>query len=395
MRFNPGGMRFNPVVLIFTVLYFLTSNWILADYFFTRGSKNLLVGGVIILLLIHLVQTRKYNFSSGAVLFSSVGIFSVIFNGFVYDSLLIQHLFLLIFSLFFLTFKNTINIYKLINRVNYVFLLIIPIQMSLFYFDQSLLSHSGPVSSTGFDVEESVNASHWIAYLGSTTNEKFHFLGKILPRFSGYLTEPSAVPNLIFIPLIIEALVDNKKIFLHSVLIIFCIIIFRSGFVTVFSFVTLILLILHRFKMLSKKVVLITVISIGCALLYYLPNIVSLYIHEASDNDLYSLGNKDNTLISRTSGALNMLKEIKPFGNHIVPIHGVGMLLHYLILYGYGILFFLGYLFYKLFVNKKYLIFYILLFDLLFLSKGFSTVFPLLLILSYASHNTSISHKYT
>lgn len=388
-------MRFNPVVLIYTVLYFLTSNWIIADYFFTRGSKNLLVGGAIILLLMHLVQTRKYNFSFGAVLFSSVGIFSVIFNGFTYDSLLIQHLFLLIFSLFFLTFKNTINIYKLINRVNYVFLLIIPIQMSLFYFDQSLLSHAGPVSSTGFDVEESVNASHWIAYLGGTTNEKFLFLGKILPRFSGYLTEPSAVPNLIFIPLIIEALVDNKKIILHSILIVFCVIIFRSGFVTIFSLVTLILLILQWFKMLSKKIVLIIAISLGCAIILYLPNLVPLFIDNLDESDLYSLTNKNNTLISRTAGAISMLQEIKPFGNHLIPIHGVGMLLHYLILYGYLIIFFLVYLFHKLFVNKKFLIFYILLFDLLFLSKGFSAVFPLLLILSYASHKTFISHKHT
>ena len=90
--------------------------------------------------------------------------------------------------------------------------------MFLFYFDQSLLSYAGPVSSTGLELSENIEIRHWISYLGSTTNEQFDFFGRVLPRFSGYLTEPSAVPNLIFLPLLIESLHNKKKIIIAIII---------------------------------------------------------------------------------------------------------------------------------------------------------------------------------
>lgn len=232
-------MKFNPKILILVILYFSTSNWIITDYFMSPSTKNYFLGWLLLMFIVTLLNSKNTNFNLGAFLFSIIGISAVAINGFVYMSLLIQHFFLFILAFYFLNFKNTLSIYKSINRINYFLILLIPLQMFLFYFDQSLLKYAGPVSSTGLDLSENIEIRHWISYLGSTTNEKIDFLGRTIPRFSGYLTEPSAVPNLIFLPLLIEALNNKKKIITHGLLIILCVFIYRSGFVTLYAFAVL------------------------------------------------------------------------------------------------------------------------------------------------------------
>lgn len=386
-------MKFSPITLIFVILYFSTSNWIITDYFMSPSIKNYFLGGLILLLITLLVNSRKYHFNMGALLFSMIGIWAIAFNEFLYTSLVFQHFFLFILAFYFLYFQKTLNIYKAINRVNYFFIPLIPIQMLLFYTDQSLLAYAGPVSSTGLGLNENIEISHWISYLGSTTYENLDFLGRTLPRFSGYLTEPSAVPNLIFLPLLIEALHNKKKIILHGILIIFCVLIYRSGFVTIYASLILSLLVAQKFDLLSKRFFLVLSLSIGFLILFSLQNIALIY--DSSNIDVYSLSNKSNSINARSFGLAEMASQVRPFGNHSVEIHGVGMLVHYLILYGYPILFFLGYLFYKLYQNKKFLIFYLLLFSLFFLSKGFSSIFGIILLLSYAVNKPPDSNKYS
>lgn len=384
-------MRFNPLSFIFVILYFSTSNWIITDYFMSPSIKNYFLGGLILLLITLLLNSKKYNFNKGAILFSIIGMSAVIANGFLYVSLIFQHFFLFILAFYFLDFQNTLNIYKKINRINYFLILLIPLQMSFYYFDQSLLSYVGPVSSTGLGLNENVEIRHWIQYLGSTTYENLGFLGRTLPRFSGYLTEPSAVPNLILLPLLIEALHNKKKIFTHGILILLCVLIFRSGFVTIYASLILSLLLAQKFDLLSKKYFLFISLTIGFSMLLFLPNIAMIY--NLSSIDIYSLANKSNSINARAFGLFEMFSQIKPFGNHSVEIHGVGMLVHYLILYGYPILFFIGYLFYKLYQNKNFFVFYLLLFSLFFLSKGFSSIFGIILLLSYASNKPLDSNK--
>ena len=390
-----NGMKFNPKNLILVILYFSTSNWIITDFIMSPSTKNYFLGGLILILIIHLLSSQKYNFNIGALLFSIIGISAVVLNGFVYNSLIIQHFFLLIFSFYFLNFKNTLNIYKTINRINYFLFLLIPLQMFLFYFDQSLLSYAGPVSSTGLELSENIEIRHWISYLGSTTNEQFDFFGRVLPRFSGYLTEPSAVPNLIFLPLLIESLHNKKKIISHGILIILCVFIYRSGFVTIYAVLILLLLLVQKFNLLSKKYFLVISLTIGFSILLFLPSLVLTYLENESSVNVYSLTNKSNTISSRTLGLFEMISQIKPFGNHSVDIYGVGLLVHHMILYGYFILLFLGYLFYKLYQNKNFLIFYLLLFSFFVLSKGFSSIFALILILSYATNKPPVSNKHS
>lgn len=281
----------------------------------------------------------------------------------------------------------------MINRVNYFLLLIIPLQMLLFYFDQSLLRYAGPISSTGLELSENIEIAHWISYLGSTTNESYEVFGRTLPRFSGYLTEPSAVPNLIFLPLLIEAIHNKKKIIPHGALIIFCVLIYRSGFVSIYSTLILLLLLAQNFDLLSKKYFLVISIAIGITILYFLPNLAFTYIENENSINIYSFENKSNSIMSRTFGLLEMISQIKPFGNHSIEIHGVGLLVHYLILYGYSIVLFIGYLFYKLYQGKNFLIFYLLLFSLFFLSKGFSSIFTMLLLLSYSTNKPPVIYK--
>lgn len=368
------------------ILYFSTSNWIITDYFMSPAVKNYFLGMLLLLSTIYLLDSKNNKFNIGALLFSMIGMWAVALNGFVYTSLLFQHCFLFIFSFYFLNLKTTLAIYKAINRINYFVILVIPLQMVLFYSDQSLLSYAGPVSSTGLELSENIEIRHWIAYLGSTTSERFEYFGRFLPRFSGYLTEPSAVPNLIFLPLLIESLHNKKKIITHGMLIILCVFIFRSGFVTIYAALILLLLLAQKFDLLSKKYFLVVSLTLGFSALVYLPNLAVSYVDNESAINVYSLSNKANTITTRTDGLFEMVSKIKPFGNHSADIYGVGMLVHYLILYGYLILFFIGYLFFKLYQNKKFFIFYLLLFSLFFLSKGFSSIFAILLLLSYATN---------
>ena len=379
-------MKFNPKILMLVILYFSTSNWIITDYFMSPAVKNYFLGMLLLLSTIYLLDSKNNKFNIGALLFSMIGMWAVALNGFVYTSLLFQHCFLFIFSFYFLNLKTTLAIYKAINRINYFVILVIPLQMVLFYSDQSLLSYAGPVSSTGLELSENIEIRHWIAYLGSTTSERFEYFGRFLPRFSGYLTEPSAVPNLIFLPLLIESLHNKKKIITHGMLIILCVFIFRSGFVTIYAALILLLLLAQKFDLLSKKYFLVVSLTLGFSALVYLPNLAVSYVDNESAINVYSLSNKANTITTRTDGLFEMVSKIKPFGNHSADIYGVGMLVHYLILYGYLILFFIGYLFFKLYQNKKFFIFYLLLFSLFFLSKGFSSIFAILLLLSYATN---------
>lgn len=379
-------MKFNPKILMLVILYFSTSNWIITDYFMSPSVKNYFLGMLLLLLTIYLLDSKNNKFNIGALLFSMIGMWAVALNGFVYTSLLFQHCFLFIFSFYFLNFKTTLAIYKVINRINYFLILVIPLQMFLFYSDQSLLYYAGPVSSTGLELSENIEIRHWIAYLGSTTSERFEYFGRFLPRFSGYLTEPSAVPNLIFLPLLIESLHNKKKIITHGMLIILCVFIFRSGFVTIYAALILLLLLAQKFDLLSKKYFLVVSLTLGFSALVYLPNLAVSYLDNESAINVYSLTNKSNTITTRTDGLFEMVSKIKPFGNHSADIYGVGILVHYLVLYGYLILFFIGYLFFKLYQHKKFFVFYLLLFSLFFLSKGFSSIFAILLLLSYATN---------
>ena len=382
-------MKFNLKTLIIVTLYFSTSNWIITDYFFSPNVKNYLLGILLVTLIIYLVISEKYYFNFGAFLFSAIGLTAVLMNGAVYTSLLIQHFFLFIFSFYFIDYRTTMNIYKTINRVNYVLISLIPVQMFLFYSDQSLLSFAGPVSSTGLDLGETVEIRHWISYLGSTTTERYDFLGRSLPRFSGYLTEPSAVPNLVILPLLIEAINDRRKIISHGLLILFCVFIYRSGFVTIYVSAIILLILLHRARVLSSQYFLMASLGSGLLVLAFLPTLVIAYLDNESAISLYSLTNKSNTAISRTMGVFDMISNIKVFGNHAVEIYGVGILVHYLILYGYPILFFISYLGFQLYKNCYFFEIYLLLFSLLFLSKGFSSIFPLVLLLGYATYGRS------
>jgi len=64
-----NGMKFNPKNLILVILYFSTSNWIITDYIMSPSTKNYFLGGLILILIIHLLSSQKYIFNIGALLF--------------------------------------------------------------------------------------------------------------------------------------------------------------------------------------------------------------------------------------------------------------------------------------------------------------------------------------
>ena len=384
-------MKLNPSVYIFIILYFSTSNWIITDYFFTPYQKNIILGVLLFCLLAFRISRRLNNFSIDFLIFSVIGLIACIANGLSNSSLFIQHGFLLIFSFYDFNKDEFIKIINGINIVLRVFCVLLIINFSLHVFFQDLIVYAGPITSTDLEMGSKIEIEHWIDYFGTTTNEIFYFFNNKIPRFGSYLTEPSAAPNLIFLPLLYEALFNKKK-YVYNLFVIFVYtLIFRSGFVTLFFLISIIILTVERLRivnLLSKKILSLALLF-GFTILYFLPNIVFFYLENSKNISLFSFQNKDNTLIVRTIGAFEMLSNVTPFGNQNTPISGVGMIIHYLILYGYPILFLLWRVFQKLVANNKTLITYLFLFDLLILSKGFSSIFSFLLLMIYAKNSPS------
>lgn len=376
-------MKINLFVILFTIIYFLTSNWIISDYFISINTKNIIVG----ILLIGIIITRlnkKINYSRFMNLFSIIIFLSVANNYFINKSLLFQSFFLFIFSFLFFNDNEILKIYKLINRVNYFFLILLIIQIILIFKNQNLLKYSYPLTSTDLEFNTKVEVKHWIQYFGNMTNERFEYFGKILPRFSSYISEPSGVANLIIIPLIIETLITHKKIISHTLIILSLGIIFRSGFLTLFILWIFITLIFNYFKILRRKSYYLLLITIFSISIYLLSSKLGDFLYLLNESNLYSLQNKNHSVGVRLYGLGEMLKNINFFGNHKTEIYGVGLIFHYLILYGYPIIFILISLLINLKKNNKLIILNLILFDYFFLSKGFSSIFGLILLYGYS-----------
>jgi hypothetical protein len=101
-----------------------------------------------------------------------------------------------------------------------------------------------------------------------------------------------------------------------------------------------------------------------------------------NSSNLYSLTNKDNTVSTRILGLNEMLSGFKLFGNHQIEIYGVGLFAHYLTLYGIFAIVVLLLMLKKIIGLKNRLFTYLFIFSIVILSKGYSSIFIVILILS-------------
>jgi len=381
-------MRINITVFLFVVCYFLTSNWTISDYFVTPSIKNIVLGFILSTILFIRVLRRKINFNYTAFIFSVIGLISVLANNLAYMSLLFQCLFFIIFSFYLFDKSEIIKVIKTVNIVTYLFLCITIIQIVIIYFNQDLLIYSEPVTSSGLILNESAKIEHWIQLLGNMTEERYNFFGRTIPRFCGFLTEPSAVPNLIFLPKILEIIYNKKISFLDILFFLLSLLVYRSGFVTIYLFYAILILIISNFKYLYTKIIPFSIVPLSVFIFFFLADFAIQFLELSQVYEVYSLTNKGNTLNTRVIGVYEMISNISLFGNHSAQIFGVGLLVHYSILYGVLGGVFVLFFTINIFLKKYYFIFYLLIFTLLFLSKGFSAVFILMILISYVQKSS-------
>ena len=382
-------MKTNLSTYFFVICYFLTSNWTISDYYVTPSSKNLVLGLFLFLILAIRINYRKINFNIYAFLFSIIGLVSVLANSLTYLSLFFQCLFLFIFSLYIFDKKEIISVIKKINKITYLFLFITIFQIILIFFNQDLLIYATPTTSTGLSLDQSAEIGHWIQLLGNMTDERFNFLGKQIPRFCGFLSEPSSVPNLIFLPKILEILYKRKISFYDIMFFVLSLIIYRSGFVTLYLFFALLVVFLSNFKKFYTKIVPYSIFPVSLLIFIFLRDIAITFLEYSQLYEVYSLTNKENTVTTRVLGFEDMLNNISLFGNHDTAIYGVGLLIHYSILYGiFGGIFTILFII-NIFQKKYFFVFYLMVFTLLFLSKGFSALFILIILLCYVQKTST------
>ena len=381
-------MKINISIYLFVVCYFLTSNWTISDYFVAPSIKNIVLGFILSTILFTRISKRNINFNYTAFIFSVIGLISVIANSLSYMSLLFQLIFFFLFSFYLFNKSEIIKVIKTINIVTYLFLCITIIQIVIIYFNQDLLIYSEPVTSSGLALNESAKTEHWIQLLGNMTEERYDFLGRTMPRFCGFLTEPSAVTNLIFITKILEIIYKKKISFLDILFFFLSILIYRSGFVTIYLFYAILILIISNFKYLYTKIIPLSTVPIIILIYFFLADFAIQFLEFSQAYEIYSLTNKDNTVSTRVVGVYEMINNISLFGNHSAQIFGVGLLVHYSILYGVLGGVFVLFFTINIFLKKYYFIFYLLTFTLLFLSKGFSAVFILMILISYVQKSS-------
>ena len=152
---------------------------------------------------------------------------------------------------------------------------------------------------------------------------------------------------------------------------------------SIYLFYVIIILFISNFKNLYTKIIPLSIVPIAVLIFFFLTDIAIQFLELSQVYEVYSLTNKDNTVTTRVIGVNEMISNVSFFGNHSTTLYGVGLLLHYSILYGFFGGVFVLLLAANIFLKKYYFIFYLLTFSILFLGKGFSAVFILMILISY------------
>ncbi len=371
----------------------MTGNWIITDIFIPPIFKNILIGLFFGIILILRLSYKKKIFNKYLFFLAIIGIVSVSINGFSAFSLIFQFIFLLLFSLSYFDLNEMKYVLKFINRICFFLVLISFIQMVIIILNQDFLKYAYPITATDLDLNSTAKIQHWIQYMGGLTFERYDLFGYIIPRFSSFLTEPSAVPVLIIFPKIISSYL-NKFNLLDFLYILFLVIFFRSGFVTIFSVLFLLSYLYSKINFPFFRLSIIGIIALLVLVFQSIDNLSLDFIDYSNQNEIFSLQDKQNSVYTRIDGAKDMVSNFKFFGNHSTEIYGVGLIVYYMTMYGFLGLIYLIFFTYKLYKFNHKLLILIFSFNLILLSKGFSTVFPFIL-LTYFCLNASASYKYT
>lgn len=376
----------------FTLYYFLTSNWIIADLFISPNTKNLVVGIIIFgLLVIHYASMSEYVVPR--LLLFYMGLFvalPLLINGSSNVSLLLQGAFMMAISISIDNIDSLLRCtLKYISWVVNIFVIITAVQYVFIFFNPSFLTYAYQITSTGLEMNESARITHWIQYLGLLTNERYEVLGHIMPRFGGYLTEPSAVPNLMLLPKILLWEIEGKITLRNWLFLALVLFLYRSGFVTFYILFYISLILLRRLNILSV-IYLISIPSL-VYVVFSLDTLTPLLLELFEGGQVYGLANKENTVGVRVLGLYKMISDIEFWGNTESTLFGVGFLFVYLVRFGWLIIVPLIWLFYKL-MKQNMLVFHLILFAALFLGKGFSSFAIIILVILYVESSFGNIH---
>ena len=386
-------MKSKLSLILFVICYFMTGNWTITDILITPIFKNIFIGLFFGIILILRLSYKTKIINKPLFFLAIIGIISVSVNGFSAFSLIFQFIFLLLFSFSYFDINEFKYVLKLINRICFFLVLISVTQMILIMLNPEFLKYAYPITATDLDLDSTAKIEHWIQYMGGLTFERYDLFGFIVPRFSSFLTEPSAVPVLIILPKILSSYL-NKFTLLDFLYIFFLVIFFRSGFVTIFSALFFIFYLYSKINFPFFRISIIGFI-ITFAILSQNRDDLSLdFINYSNENEIFSFEDKQNSINTRIDGAEEMLRNFKFFGNHSTEIYGVGLIIYYATMYGILGIIYLIFFSYKIYKYDHKLVILIFIFNLTLLSKGFSTIFPFIL-LTYFCLNASASYKYT
>ena len=379
--------------MIFVVFYLLSGNWTVSDLIAPPIVKNLFLGFLFLFVVIYTVQESYRKQSFLLILFGLSVLIPSLLNGTSNLSIYSQSLLIICLGYFgTITDEELDKILIILNKIFLIFMVFHTIQWLIIFYNQSLLIYAYPITSTDLPLYEVAKTKHWIQLMGNLTNEQFTILGRRMPRFAGYLTEPSAAANLILFPRVLLVL-RRKFITMNDFLFLFFFLfIFKSGFITIYTSLIFILFIFNHFKLLNRVTSIIGILFFAIiisGLGFYSYNFLEIL----ADYSIYGLENKSNTVEVRVISFYNIINNISLFGNSQLETAGVGAAFLYLARYGVLFIIPIVLLLKKLYRNEEFIVLFMMIFALLLLGKGMSSFSLIILIFTYAQ--ASFGYKHT
>ena len=374
--------------IIFSLIFFLSGNYVVTDLLgFTNSIKNGFVG--FLLYLIFLISFDQYKKVDTTLLMVLAGILpSLALNGFAL-SLYVLFFAVLIFAICPLSKGEFIKILRIIFLANVILLFIVYVQAILIFMTPGLLKYSYPVVESDFSANGEI--IHWIQRLGVMTQERIWLFGRQLPRFSGFMTEPSAFVFAAVMPAIFLDDMDKKR---FSRIWAFVPYLFLSRSTFLFGIIIGYLVLRSLVKITRVKYARVIMLLSVAFFLMFLPVLFARIADYLEFTEFFFLTNKTHSFQSRLNSILTVLESVSLTGVKGIELNGMPLTLFWLGKFGIiglmSLLFFFERILHK---NQSKTLFFVVLYALLFLSKGWITLLFFIIITSYAKFSPSSEYS--
>ncbi len=313
--------RLWPILFVF--LFYSFGQYGLISYFplSTLISRGALLIFFLFVLVVFFKSPQKLKPNR---LFALFFFIAVMLNGSVVNVKL-NYLIVLILAFILTNEKICRSIVVNLNVVNAVFSFFMIVQVILIILDDSLLYYAKPIYWSDFQPNQIIEVEHWVQYLGFMTKERFTFFGfSNLPRFAGYLSEPSAwLLNVFLITTV--SIIAQKKITIASIINIIGNLIVMSGVVQLAVVAIILVTLLGVFLpfLINFKTYIITMLSAALLVFVLLDvqNVLAWYFENSADvgSQIGSLNSKSNTIYLRLSNTQLIVREFlfSPLGTGV------------------------------------------------------------------------------